>query len=145
MKKKSQSLSLEQLENDYWGDAPLDSSYLVNACYRLRHTPIEELGIEDLRILIGQNIGLKYLIPIAFGILKENPFCEGDFFEGDLLLSVLSSDKDFWRNEMVLIKEMLRLIKKIEKKIKTLDSSDEIKNKLEKQLGAFQNSFLLIG
>lgn len=42
--------------------------------------------------MIGQSIGLKYLVPKALEHLQENPLAAGDFFEGDLLFALLKSD-----------------------------------------------------
>ena len=49
--------------------------------------------------MIGQNIGLNFLIPIAIEKLKQNILAEGDFYEGDLLKSVLTSETDYWKRE----------------------------------------------
>ena len=55
------------------GNAAYDSS-LVKNCYRLRRVPLKHFRIEDLRLMIGQEIGLKYLLPIALvdATLKAN-------------------------------------------------------------------------
>ena len=89
------SLSIEQLENDFWSDTEFESS-LVRKCHELRKRPIGELSVEDLRVLIGQQIGLSYIVPLAMEYLVENPFCEGNFFKGDLLSNVLQIDSAFW-------------------------------------------------
>ena len=46
--------------------------------------------------MIGQSIGLNYLVPLAIEVLKENILAEGHFYDGDLLNSVLTSDKVYW-------------------------------------------------
>lgn len=92
--------SLENLEKKFW--PPLNSdegSYLVRTCNLLRKKPLKDFTTEDLRIMIGQDIGLKYLIPIAIDILKSNILDEGDLYEGDLLKNVLTSDKNYWKDE----------------------------------------------
>ena len=65
--------------------------------HRLRRTPIEEFTTEDLRIAIGQDVGLPHLIPLAIEILEENPLAHGDHYPGDLLKSVLVVNSLFWR------------------------------------------------
>ena len=47
--------------------------------------------------MIGQQIGLKYLIPLAIEVLTADLFAEGDYYPGDLLQFVLKVDPDFWR------------------------------------------------
>lgn len=94
------SKTLETLEKKSWGEVPKDESYLVKTCYGLRKKKLKKFDIEDLRIMIGQQIGLKYLIPIALEALENNILAEGDFYEGDLLKSVVTSDKDYWKKEV---------------------------------------------
>jgi CDI immunity proteins len=87
--------SLQELENKDWGEPHFDSQ-LVQECHRLRRVPLKDFTTEDLRIMIGQNIGLDYLIHLAIEKLKQNPLVEGNFYAGDLLVNVLRSDPDFW-------------------------------------------------
>ncbi|PTX18272.1 hypothetical protein C8N40_10671 [Pontibacter mucosus] len=49
--------------------------------------------------MIGQNIGLRYLIPLALDKLDENILADGDLYDGDLLQVVLKSDKEYWKAE----------------------------------------------
>lgn len=46
--------------------------------------------------MIGQQIGLDYLIPLALEVLRKDLFAEGDLFEGDLLKNVLAIKTEFW-------------------------------------------------
>jgi hypothetical protein len=87
--------TLEQLEGDVWHDPSFDSS-LVTRCHALRRKPLRDFAVEDLRMMIGQGIGLRYLVPLAIQRLREDPFCEGDMYRGDLLMSVLKTAKPFW-------------------------------------------------
>jgi hypothetical protein len=80
--------SLEQPERDRWGDAPEGASYLVRTVHALRARPLDSLDVEDLRILIGQEIGLDHLMPLALRTLETDPLAEGDFYPGDLLAAV---------------------------------------------------------
>jgi hypothetical protein len=93
--------SLESLEKETWS-APDESSYLITTCHALRKKQLKQFEIEDLRIMIGQDIGLKYLIPLAIQELEKNILAEGDFYEGDLLNAVLNSEVEFWKVEPVL-------------------------------------------
>lgn len=93
---KNSHLSIEQLEKDSWG-APEFSSHLVKTCHELRKVPIAELGTEGLRMLISQGIGLSFILPLAMKELSQNPFAEGDFYQGDLLMSVVKQ-ADFVRS-----------------------------------------------
>lgn len=78
------------------GVAPGFDSRLVQRCEALYGKPLGELSVEDLRLLIGQNIGLEFLVPLAVERLRENPFVGGDYYPGDLLHSVLNIHPTYW-------------------------------------------------
>ena len=102
--------SLEVLENDKWPDEKEYPTGLVKRCYDYRKIPVDKLTIGELRTLIGQNIGLKYLIPIAIDFLKTDILIEGDLYPGDLLDSVLTIDKNFWTQNLNLKGQFVDLI-----------------------------------
>ena len=56
--------SLQQLEKQDWVDPGFDSQ-LVRTCHRLWRIPLAEFTAGDLRIMIGQGIGLPFLVPLA--------------------------------------------------------------------------------
>lgn len=90
--------TLTMLEGRDWGP-PTHSSSLVHRCHELRHVPISSLDAEGLRMLIGQNIGLRWLMPLAVAMLEDEPFVSGDFYPGDLLAAVLRADPDWYAQE----------------------------------------------
>lgn len=126
------NLSLEQLENDFWGE-PEFNSYVVRTAHNARKKPLSQLSNEEIRLLIGQKIGLKHLLPIAVEKLEENILLEASLYEGDLLENVLKLDKEDWndnQSELELLTEIILNNKKL------LLSTDEISNTLvEKFIG----------
>jgi len=80
--------TLEELEGVVWGDPECDS-HLLSTCHRLRRKPLDEFTAEDLRIMIGQGIGLPHLVPRALNLLEREPLAEGDCYPGDLLISLV--------------------------------------------------------
>jgi hypothetical protein len=46
--------------------------------------------------MIGQQIGLPYLVPVAIALLRTDPLTAGHCYEGDLLAAVLRADSRFW-------------------------------------------------
>lgn len=124
-------LSLEQLENDYWGEPTFDSG-LVVSCHTLRKTPIGQLSAGDVRLLIGQKIGLNYLVPVAIKFLSENPILRRTYFEGDLLLSVLGISKEFWDNNMDLFYNFSEIMVNVE------SIYDTLKNKILPKWGELE-------
>ena len=89
--------TLENLEKDFWSNPDYDS-HLVKRCHELRKIPLDNFTTEDLRIMIGQQIGLNYLIPLALEVLTKDLFAEGVFFEGDLLKNVLAIKTEYWND-----------------------------------------------
>lgn len=102
--------TLEDLENDIWKDDKNYPTGLVERCFKFRKIPVNNLTIEELRTLVSQNIGLYYIIPIAYKKLRENILAEGNFYAGDLLSAVVTTDKKFWESNPLYWKEIVVLI-----------------------------------
>lgn len=95
---EQRSKTLQELEGDDWGEPPFPS-HLVTNCHALRRKPLRDFTVEDLRIMIGQNISLTYLIPLAIEHLQRDPLVAGDFYPGDLLAAVLLVESGFWQEQ----------------------------------------------
>jgi CDI immunity proteins len=89
------SLSLEELEGEIWPQPDAAATGLTKRCHRLRKVPLKDFTSSDLRIMIGQQISLVHLLPLAIQFLDTYPMLESEFYEGDLLNSLLSLD---WRD-----------------------------------------------
>ncbi|WP_321285372.1 contact-dependent growth inhibition system immunity protein [uncultured Sunxiuqinia sp.] len=81
--------TLTNLEKDDWQHFDSDSR-LIKRTKELRKVPLNKFTTEDLRIMIGQQFSLDYLITLAIETLSVNIFAEGDFYEGDLLKCTLN-------------------------------------------------------
>lgn len=104
--------SLENLEKNIWPALSSgEGSYLIKICYSLRKKKLQDFTTEDLRIMIGQQIGLYFLMPLAIETLTGNLFAEGHMFEGDLLKNVLEVDTKFWDNNKNYWQQINDLIK----------------------------------
>lgn len=112
--------TLQDLEPDEWPE-PEYASYLVITIHRLRRKPLNEFTVEDLRIMIGQNVGLPYLIPIAIERLAEDPLIAGDFYRGDLMKSVLSVKPGFWKEHPELWWRMEDMVTEVERLKETIE------------------------
>jgi hypothetical protein len=117
--------SIESLEKKNYGPVPTDESSIVQRLWRLRKTPINEFQVDDIRFMIIQGSGLKYLLPEAIDLLKENLLREGNYYEGDLLNSVLQLDKEkweqfkeYWDTVDILIKDKLDYLRTIDPELK---------------------------
>ena len=103
--------TLENLEKTDGGDPSSDYTNLVNNVLKLRKIPLNQFSVENLRLMIGQNVGLRYLVPLSLDILKDDLFAEGDFYPGDLLQNVLKVPTTFWKEHKELWEAVHDLIK----------------------------------
>jgi hypothetical protein len=71
--------SLQELDGQHW-PAPTFDSHLVQECHRLHQVPLRDFTIENLCTVIGQDIGLEYLVPLAIEKLRDHPLAEGDCY-----------------------------------------------------------------
>lgn len=105
-------MTINQLERYTLPEPRLDS-YVASTCHRLRNKPVAEFTTEDLRFMIGQEVGLEWLLPIALEQLEHDPFVEGDLYPGDLLVSVLRIRGGYWQGRAALrsrVESMLRTL-----------------------------------
>lgn len=113
--------TLETLEKDIWPAlTDNDASYLIKTCNALRKKQLKHFTTEDLRIMIGQEIGLYFLIPLALETLTDNLFAEGDMYPGDLLKNVLDVDTPFWDNNQNYWQQLNDLLKDRRHEIKEM-------------------------
>lgn len=110
--------SLESLEKKTWPALSSDEgSYLIKTCNSLRKKQLQDFTTEDLRIMIGQEIGLYFLMPLAIETLTNDLFAEGDMYEGDLLKNVLDVDTKFWDDNKNYWQQLNEIIKDRRKEI----------------------------
>ncbi|MFI5929327.1 contact-dependent growth inhibition system immunity protein [Micromonospora sp. NPDC051543] len=88
--------TIEELERDVWPDPGPDDTFLITRCTELRRKPLAEFTVEDLRIMLGQQIGVSALLPRAVNVLLRDPLAEGDYYPGDLLANVLRLPGPAW-------------------------------------------------
>ena len=71
-------------------------------------------------MLIGQDIGLQYLVPIALDFLAENPWIAGDDYDGDLLFNVLRIDPGYWSSNEKQLSRLAQIMDELNGKAKFL-------------------------
>jgi hypothetical protein len=81
--------------------------------YALRSRPIGELTVEDMRLLIGQDVGPAHLLPLALDVLRDDPMAEGDMYEGDLLAAVLTRSPAVWKERPELGRELGAIVSEL--------------------------------
>ncbi|KRE33487.1 contact-dependent growth inhibition system immunity protein [Paenibacillus sp. Soil522] len=95
------SKTLEEIEEVVWGE-PQMSSNLVLTAHALRKKPLKDFTAGDLRLMIGQQLSLEHLVPIALDVLGADPFVCGNSYRGDLLEHVLKIPSSFWESNTAL-------------------------------------------
>jgi hypothetical protein len=89
--------------------------------------------------MIGQNIGLPFLIPIAIKQLAKNILAEGDYYEGDLLKAVLTSEHVYWKNNIKNWQTIIDLFNDNTDKLKSFDTTYQIKKEWLDAFETFKN------
>jgi hypothetical protein len=124
-----ESKSIEQLENEVWKDVEFPTS-LVQKCYAYRKLPIKDLTVEQVRLLLGQRIGVKYLLPKALNLLEKDILAEGDYYPGDLLVAVLGLEAQQWKGYEDGKKAFETLLQNRTDTLKSADA-EELANKVQ--------------
>lgn len=101
---------LQDLEKEDFGDPMSKYTGLINRVLQLRRLPLNTFTVGDLRLMIGQKVGLKYLVPLALEVLREDILVEGDYYKGDLLVAVSSLDEIYWKEHPDYRNELIRMI-----------------------------------
>lgn len=86
---------LEELERDRWPAPSGGETRLMATMRELQRKPVDGLTVDDMRLLLGQDVGLAHLLPLAVEVLRINPLAEGDMYEGDLL-ALLTRRAEVW-------------------------------------------------
>jgi len=102
------SRSLEQLEGQRWPDPPEDTTSMVKNVHELRRRPVGTLEPHELARLIGQGVGLAWLLPLAVEILRETApnQAAGGFYDDDLLSAVVTVNPEVWAAVPELAREL---------------------------------------
>ena len=92
----ARSRTIQDVDGDDWGEPPPEAGHLVRRCTQLRRKPLTDFTVEDLRIMLGQEMNVRILLPLAVDVLALDPLAEGDLYPGDLLWSVLRLPRSAW-------------------------------------------------
>jgi len=103
--------TLDELDPPAWGP-PSFPSQLAKTCHALRRKPLGDFEAGDLRIMIGQGIGLQWLVPLALDVLEQDPLISGTFYDGDLLAAVCRIDVEFWQDHPNAVEQAKTLVSK---------------------------------
>lgn len=88
--------TIEEVEGVRAPEPGPDATPLMRRCLALRRKPLSAFSVEDLRIMLGQQIAVPVLLPMAVAVLVDDPLAEGDFYAGDLLNTVVQLSDTAW-------------------------------------------------
>jgi hypothetical protein len=71
--------------------------------------------------MIGQGIGLPFLMPLAVERLEEEPLAAGDYYPGDLLQAVLRADEEFWSCHLDSFQRVRKVVGRVKDWLPSLD------------------------
>ena len=98
--------------------------------HRLRNVPLKNLTAGDLRLLIGQRVGLPYLVPVALDVLAIDTFIDASFYPGDLLAAVVGAPNEFWHMYSELAHSAVKVARSALERIDSADVRQDLKDKL---------------
>lgn len=91
-----QRATLTELEGKDWGPPTYDSG-LVTRCHAARYKPIGDLSADELRMLLGQDIGTFFLLPLAIDRLLSGALeLPDDLWPGALLNAACQVEIAHW-------------------------------------------------
>ena len=127
---KWKNKTLESLEKKIWPElSEMDKQdWMIVECNALRKKPIKDFSIENLRQMVEQDIGLKYLVPLVIDELKKDITVKGDCYLGDLLNNILRSEKEYWETDKENWNIICVLFEQNRIKLKEIKVSSDIKN-----------------
>lgn len=106
--------TLAQLDDVAWPAPAPDATRLIKTVYALRNKPIQMLGVEDLRVLLGQQIAVDVLVPRALNLLLHDPLAAGDYYPGDLFTVVVRIPAGYWTENPESVAALRAAIRKLE-------------------------------
>jgi hypothetical protein len=121
--------TLDELEGVEWGPPTYDSSLVTNV-HRLRRVPLKQYRLEDLRLMIGQQVGVNYLVPRALDLLEAHPLASGDFYPGDVLAAVARLPDGFWSTHRHLTPRAIRAIDAALSRVHKVQTPEELPDEL---------------
>jgi hypothetical protein len=112
---------------------PRFTSSLIENIERLQDMHPSQYTIEDLCEIIGQQMNLGSVTPIAIGKLRADPLSRVGLYTGELLRLMLNIDQGHWRNRQDQKTELRAIIESLspEDIEELIYMKDDIKHWLE--------------
>lgn len=96
-KKAPEDMTLTEIENFDAGEPSEDNTGMVARHLAIRKKPLRDLTPADYRLTLLQQTSYETLVPRALDMLEQVPGLGAEYFEGDLLVSVLHTPAECWK------------------------------------------------
>lgn len=106
--------SLNQLLGWTSGQPPYPTS-LVGRGEAALATPLEDLTLEQIRLLVSQQFGLEPILPLAYNAMFPNPLVSVTFYDGDLLCACLRVKSEFWQEHPELWDRLHEILESLDR------------------------------
>ena len=116
-------MTLKQLCREEKWELSYESVAVSKSAQIYNHLVLDDFTQKELRLMISQNIGNEFLVPLALEALENNLFLKAEHRPGDLLEAVCSVESNFWEGNEKLYKELMSMIKKSETILKNAVSA----------------------
>lgn len=129
LKELGEILEYEQYE--------INGSSIQQRTYKLFTVKLSKYTLDDIRFMIGQEVGLSYTIPIAIEELEKDLIIETSYYKGDLLKIILLVNSEYWLNNQILKNKITNLILTKYDELNCLDN--ETKDEIIRQFTLFNS------
>ncbi|MGY0492245.1 contact-dependent growth inhibition system immunity protein [Streptomyces sp. WG-D5] len=107
-------LTLEALEDSTWDPPTSQATPLERSVAELRRRPMKTLSAWELARLIGQHVGLEFLVPYAVQRLVREQEQGAVFLDDDLLTALLNCGEYFRNADAGLTRDLLSFIDQLD-------------------------------
>jgi contact-dependent growth inhibition (CDI) system CdiI-like immunity protein len=134
------SKSISELIAKEWPPLGPTASHFHRHLHDAVTKPVDSLNTADLRILISQDIGLAFVMPLALPLVEQDPLIEVEYFRGDLLAAMLRASSDFYLDHPDIRHRMEKIVDAVPNALDKLDhvDFDTTSESLDEALAAFR-------
>lgn len=142
MSKSVSSRSIAELEGIEWEPPEAGASRVIRRCHEIRRKALSSLTATDLRLVIGQDIGLPFVMPLALNIVEKDPLIETEHYKGDLLVAVLNASAQFLHERPDLVARIKKVLESLPSALDALDhiDYDTASEALDEAIASFRRS-----
>lgn len=126
--------------NEMMKQEPLPPPYETPMIERIEvacATPLKDLSVGQIALLVSQKIGLEFVMSRALCELHKSPLTYASYYQGDLLNACLDVEREFWMQQEghwydlnTIIEALRKTMREAEKRSENFYSFPEIWEKI---------------